>query len=433
MSPLSVAQYLPLNKVKYDLVIFDEASQILVWDAIGTIARGKQLIVVGDPKQLPPTNFFKRTDDDDEENDEDEILDTESILNECRAAHIQEIHLKWHYRSRHESLIAFSNHHYYENSLYTFPSARQNVEGLGVKFRYVPDGCFDSGKSRTNKVEAEQLVNAVVERLRDPDFTNKSLGIVTFNEAQQQLIDDLLEEKRQEFPEIEPFFDSERSEPVFVKNLENVQGDERDVMYFSIGYGRTADGRISMNFGPLNKDGGERRLNVAVTRAKEENLVFSSMKSGDIDLSRTQKTGPEHLKYFLEYAENGGKTVQTKATSVPANDTFDSCFEEDVAAFLREHGYTVHTQVGCSKYRIDLAIAAPDKPGEFIVGIECDGATYHSSATARDRDLLRQTILEGLGWKILRVWSTDWFTNREGAEETLLRGVEEIMQRRRNQ
>jgi superfamily I DNA and/or RNA helicase/very-short-patch-repair endonuclease len=415
MSPLSVAQYLDPALPPFDLVIFDEASQIPVWDSVGAIARGRQLIVVGDPKQLPPTNFFARKIDSDGAEDEDDATqeDLESILEELMGAGMRQKRLKWHYRSRHEGLIAFSNRRYYENDLFTFPSPFTGH--CGVAFRPIPNGCYDHGKSRTNRVEAEALVEDLVNRLLDSELSKRSHGVVTFSMAQQSLIEGLLDAKRRAHPELEKFF-SEASadglEPVFVKNLENVQGDERDVILFSICYGPDAAGKVSMNFGPLTRAGGERRLNVAITRARQEMVVFSTIRADQIDLSRTKATGVRDLKHFLDFAERG-PVAFAAASSVSADAVSESEFERLVADRLRTENFEVHHQVGCSGYRIDLAIVDPKAPGKYLAGIECDGATYHRAQTARDRDKLRQAVLEGLGWKLHRIWSTDWWHDPE--------------------
>ncbi len=409
MSPLSVAQYLDADLASFDVVIFDEASQIPVWDAIGALARGKQCVIVGDPKQLPPTAFFARGDDE-EEVEEVTVEDQESILDEFLAARMPQLELDWHYRSRHESLIAFSNRHYYENRLLTFPSPL--TDGIGVVHRPVPEGHYDKGKSRTNRAEAEALVAEIVERLRDSERSRYTLGVVTFSQAQQTLVEDLLDAARRDNPEIEAFFGDGVEEPVFVKNLENVQGDERDVILFSIGYGPDQLGRVSMNFGPLNRSGGERRLNVAVTRARVELVVFSTLRSDQIDLGRTRARGVEHLKFFLDYAERGPVALMAaEATSADAD--FESPFEREVCGRLQERGHRVELQVGCAGYRIDLAIVDPESPGRYLLGIECDGATYHRSQVARERDRLRESVLCGLGWNLHRIWSTDWWQNPE--------------------
>jgi very-short-patch-repair endonuclease len=407
MSPLSVAQYLDPSVAPFDLVVFDEASQIPVWDAVGAIARGADVVVVGDSKQLPPTNFFDTIDDgaDDETPLEEE--DLESILQECSASGVPSLRLLWHYRSRHESLIAFSNHHYYDNRLHTFPSPVEAPERLGVSMRHLPNAEYDRGVSRTNRVEAEAVADEVVRLLTDPAREARpTIGVVTFNIAQQRLIEDLLDQRRRENAALEPFF-TEGDEPVFVKNLENVQGDERDVILFSITFGPDETGRVSMNFGPLNKQGGERRLNVAITRARERVVVFSALTADRIDLGRTDRLGVKHLKTFLDYAQRGPRAIAEAAAPVAGAD-FESPFERAVHDALTQRGWTVDRQVGCSAYRIDLAVRHPEKPGRYLLGVECDGPSYHSAATARDRDRIRQAVLERLGWRIHRVWSTDW-------------------------
>jgi len=409
MSPISVAQYLAPDHPPFDLVIFDEASQVPVWDAIGAIARGKDLIVVGDPKQLPPTSFFGRSES--QEWEESELTeDMESILDDCLASGMPSLYLKWHYRSLHESLITFSNANYYDNGLYTFPAAR--FSGLGVRFHHLKNAVYDKGRSRTNILEAKAVVAEILRRLSNPELAKYSLGVVTFSVAQQTLIEDLLDETRRQKPELDEFFNDKCSEPVFVKNLESVQGDERDVIIFSICYGPDSEGRVSMNFGPLNKVGGERRLNVAITRARRELIVISSIKGDMISLSKTRAVGVKDLKLFLDYAERGVKSL-AEAITRKSGDDFESPFEEAVARVLREIGYEIHTQVGCSGYRIDLAIVHPEKPGRYLLGVECDGAAYHSAFCARERDRLRQSVLESLGWKLHRIWSTEWWHNRD--------------------
>jgi very-short-patch-repair endonuclease len=426
MSPLSVAQYLEATHETFDLVIFDEASQIPVWDAIGAIARGKQLIMVGDPKQLPPTNFFGSGNDDEDDLTPETHKDLESVLDELMSHQVRHKRLRWHYRSRHEGLITFSNRQYYENDLLTFPSPESGLGG--VRMKHLPQARYDKGKSRTNLGEARALVDELVTRLRTTDGPRRSYGIVTFSLAQQQLVENLLDEERRKYPEIESHFGDEppvEGEPVFVKNLENVQGDERDVILFSICYGPDEAGKVAMNFGPLNRDGGERRLNVAITRAKHEVLVFSGLRADQIDLTRTRARGVRDLKLFLEYAERGPKAL-VAATTTTGSAEADSEFEKMVADRLRAAGHEVHHQVGCSGYRIDLAVVDPTAPGRYLLGIECDDATYHRAATARDRDKLRQLILEGLGWKLHRIWSTDWWHNADKETEKLLQRLKEM-------
>ena len=419
MSPLSVSQYLDAGFSQFDLVIFDEASQIPVWDAVGVIARGKQVVVVGDPKQLPPTNFFNKSQDSDDGGtaDDERVEDLESILDECLGAGMNKLSLKWHYRSRHESLITFSNHRYYEDSLVTFPSPV--TDDLAVKFQRVA-GVYDRGGSRTNRAEAEAIVKGIEEHYLNPKTRDLTLGVVTFNQTQQALIDTLLDERRRASSELDRTIASQTRERLFVKNLENVQGDERDVIFFSITYGPDAAGKTTMNFGPLNGEGGHRRLNVAISRAREGVVIFSSLMPEQIDLARVRAAGVRDLKHYLEFAIRGARALVEQ--SAPTGLEPESPFEVAVIKVLREKGWTVHPQVGCSGYRIDLAVVDPRAPGRYLVGIECDGRAYHSGATARDRDRLRQHILEGLGWRIHRIWSTDWWVDpeAEGQKITLL-------------
>lgn len=411
MSPLSVAQYLAPDW-RADLVIFDEASQITVPDAIGALGRGKAAVIVGDSKQLPPTSFFaKVTDEDDEDDAIEGPEDLQSILEECAASGVPSMSLDWHYRSQHESLIAFSNEHYYDNRLHTFPSAAEAMEGLGVTHRYLPEAVYDQGRSATNRGEAEAILEELKRRTAHvrEDGPVPSIGVVAFSKAQATLIEDLVDEATRSHPGLE-ITRRDEHEPLFIKNLENVQGDERDTILFSICYGPNAAGKTAMRFGPLNQQGGERRLNVAITRARRELVVFSRMRTEDIDLRRTNALGARHLKVFLDYAVRGPKAIAA-ATDLHPEADLDSPFERSVHDALRARGHEIDLQVGCSGYRIDLAVRHPDEPGRHVLGIACDGASYHSAATARDRDRLRQAVLEGLGWTIHRIWSTDYFAD----------------------
>lgn len=430
MSPLSVAQYLPPQQALFDVVIFDEASQITVWDAVGALARGRQAIVAGDPKQMPPTNFFARSDDD-MSGEIDIEGDLESILDEMLGASIPQRILNLHYRSRRESLIAFSNSRYYNNDLVTFPAPIHPDHGVRL---VRPKGFYARGKSRHNEGEAKAIVSEILCRLTsdDPTVSSQSVGVVTFNSEQQTLIENLLDDARAKNPEIEWAFSGDKTiEPVFVKNLETVQGDERDVILFSITYGPDQSNHVTMNFGPLNRNGGERRLNVAMTRARSEMIVFSTLGSDQIDLSRTQAQAVMDLKHFLEYACRGPAALGA-AVSEPGGDC-ESPFETAVARELRAKGWVVHPQVGVSAYRIDLGIVHPDAPGIYLAGVECDGAMYHSSHVARERDKIRQLVLEGLGWKLLRVWSTDWWVNRPKALEMLNENLTRLLNADRKQ
>jgi very-short-patch-repair endonuclease len=280
-------------------------------------------------------------------------------------------------------------------------------------------GVYSKGGSRTNLIEARAVVSDVVSRLRSPGFRESKLtiGVVTFNGEQQKLIEDLLDEARRKEPSLEAYFADTELEPLFVKNLESVQGDERDIIYFSTTYGRDAAGALAMNFGPINRPGGERRLNVAITRARHELCVFASLQPEQIDLTRTQSIGVRDLKHFLEFAQRGPRALAEAVTGSVGG--FDSPFEEAVAKALTSRGWQVHTQVGVSAFRIDLGVVDPDAPGRYLAGVECDGATYHRSATARDRDKLREHVLRGLGWEILRIWSTDWWINAVGTADLI--------------
>ena len=437
MSPLSVAQYLPAGQPAFDVVIFDEASQISTWDAVGAIARGRQAIIVGDPKQLPPTNFFGRSDDDGESDDPLPMdqLDMPSILDEVSVAGISTRYLTWHYRSRDESLIAFSNQNYYGGELITFPAPSSGESAV----RHHPvNGTYARGAGQSNDAEARAIAAFVCERLTDwldvEESERQTLGVITFNIQQQTLIQNHLDRVRRDDPRLEWFFSEDREEPVIVKNLENIQGDERDVMLFSITFGPDAAGKLTMNFGALNGDGGERRLNVAVTRARAEMHIFASVFSEQIDLTRARGRGVRDLKAFLDYAERGpvALAAQDKGSLGPA----ESPFEQAVADALASKGWEVRTQIGVSGFRVDMAVVHPDHAGTYLSGIECDGATYHSSASARDRDMTRQAVLEGLGWKILRIWSTEWFRNSKTVLDRIhddLKAILELDRERRQE
>lgn len=406
MSPMSIANFLPPGKVTFDVVIFDEASQVKAVDAFGAILRGKQMVVVGDDRQMPPTDFFGR--EMDLEDEESSTADIESILGLCKASNCPERYLRWHYRSRHETLIAVSNDEFYENRLVIFPSAGTNVLASGIHLTHLPNTVYDRGRTRTNKEEAKAVAQAVIEHaLNQPQM---SLGVAAFSVAQRDLISVEVELLRRKTPEAEPFFGNTQHlfEPFFVKNLENIQGDERDSIFISVGYGRNESGRVAKEFGPLNKEGGHRRLNVLITRAKMVMRVFSNFKADDLELDASANHGVRALKNFLKFAD-------TRVLEV-AQETgrgVDSPFEAEVLSALRTLGYNMEPQVGTSGYFIDMAVRHPHLPGRYLLAIECDGAAYHSSRSARDRDRLRQGVLEGLGWTFHRIWSTDWFRSRQ--------------------
>jgi very-short-patch-repair endonuclease len=416
MSPLSIANFLPPGVLEFDLVVFDEASQVKPVEALGAIMRGKQLVVVGDTKQLPPTSFFDSLTQEVE--DEDNVTaDLQSILGMCDAQGARQRMLRWHYRSRHESLIMLSNHEFYENRLVIFPSPG-STHHLGLVFHHLKDTIYDKGKTRTNPKEAEIVAEAIVAHARH--HSKQSLGVVAFSSAQRQAIEDALEIKRRQHPDIEDFFKKHADEPFFIKNLENVQGDERDVIFISIGYGRTADGNVSMSFGPLNNDGGERRLNVLITRAKLRCEVFTNITADDIDTTRSKRYSIQALKSFLYFAQHGTLNMPEEDHAVQA----DNPFEENVARKLTGLGYTVRKQVGSSGFYIDMAIVDSAHPGRYIMGIECDGAAYHAARSARDRDRLRQQVLESIGWRIHRIWSTDWYRNPERELKRVVEAIE---------
>ena len=414
MSPMSIATYLEPGVVDFDLVIFDEASQVKVADALGAIMRGKQVIVVGDTKQMPPTSFFgKQLVLDDEDAEESLTADIESILGMFLASGTPEKMLKWHYRSRHESLIAVSNQEFYDNKLMIFPSSGLNPHAKGLSFNYLQNTSYDRGGSRSNKGEATAVAEAVIKHAKTRP--NQTLGVVAFSTAQRDAILLEVERLRKANSDLECFFgEHDEGEDFFVKNLENVQGDERDTIFISIGYGKTNEGRLPMSFGPLNSDGGERRLNVLISRARMCMEVFSNFKGDEMLTTEASPFGVRALKNFLHYAETGDLVKREETGKGP-----DSPFEEEVISSIQSLGYQVQPQVGCAGFYIDIAVRDPNKPGRYMLAVECDGATYHSSKSARDRDRIRQSVLEGLGWRFHRIWSTDWFRNRYKETERL--------------
>ena len=422
MSPLSVAQFIdPKNSkdLRFDVVIFDEASQVKPEDALGAFLRAEQAVVMGDTRQLPPTSFFDIMLEtvEDEDYEIASLSDMESILHLCKGRFPTKM-LRWHYRSRHESLIALSNQEFYDNNLLIYPSPCHETLSLGLKFEYMEDTVYDRGRSSSNRMEARSVVEAAGDHYQRYGET-KSLGIGTFNIKQQQTILEEVELYLKKQPKLEKYFSSDMDEHFFVKNLETIQGDERDVIFISVGYGKDENGHLSLNFGPLNREGGERRLNVLITRAREKCVVFSNFRYTEINLSENAAFGLRALKSFLKYSE----TKRLDTTYITGEDT-ETAFEDSIYEFLKAHDYSVNKQVGCAGFRIDLAVLDPTDSGRYLVGIECDGESYHSSPVARDRDRLRQQVLEGLGWHIYRVWSTDWYRNRAESEKRLLKAVE---------
>ncbi len=424
MSPLSVAAYLAPGQVRFDLVVFDEASQVRPVDALGALLRAGQAVVVGDSRQLPPTRFFDRLVGGDDGDDEAEpaTSDVESVLGLFLAQGSPERMLRWHYRSRHESLIAVSNREFYDGRLVVFPSPDADRREAGLILRHLPSTIYDRGNTRTNPGEAEAVAAAAMDHAREqlarPAEGRRTLGVAAFSVAQMRAILDRLERLRRDDPSCEPFFAEGGAEPFFVKNLENVQGDERDVIFISLGYGRTASGDVAMAFGPLNAEGGERRLNVLITRARARCEVFTNITAEDIDLSRTQARGVRALKTFLAFAGSG--RLDEPGGAAPESPPFEAA----VRAALAREGHEVRAGVGSSQARIDLAVEDPTRPGRYLLGIECDGATYRESRPARDRDRLRPQVLGSLGWKLHRAWSPDWWRDPEGALDRALAAID---------
>ncbi len=417
MSPISVAQYIDPSYPKFDLVIFDEASQLPTSEAVGAIARGENVIVVGDPKQLPPTSFFMANQMDEENI---EVEDMESVLDDCLALNMPQMYLKWHYRSRHESLIAYSNSKYYEGKLFTYPSPNNLIS----KVSYVPiEGVYEKRGARQNRAEAEAVVAEIVRRLKDEQLRKYSIGVVTFNVTQQNLVDDLLQEAFDREPELLTYAEA-AEDPIIIKNLENVQGDERDVILFSIGYGPDKDGKVSMNFGPLNNAGGWRRLNVAITRSKQEMIVFATLRPEMIDLSRTTAEGVIGLKGFLEFAIRGTSALPERNGRTEKR---DNRFEKQLAREIEKMGYETRINIGSSEYKIDIGVVNPENPEEYILGILCDGKVYADAKTARDRNILQPDMLMGLGWHMLHVWSLDYLYEKEKTLETIRKAIEKAL------
>lgn len=414
MSPISAAQYLKAENDLFDIVIFDEASQLPTCKAVGVLARGKNAVIVGDPNQMPPTSFFAGNMVDEDNLD---IEDLDSILDDCLALGMPSAYLHWHYRSRHESLIAFSNQEFYENSMLTFPSVNDREKRVSL---VKTDGYFDRGKGRVNEGEAKAIVAEIRRRYEDPKLTNQTIGVITFNISQQTLIEDLLQEEYQRDEAFDKWA-NDGEEAMFVKNLENVQGDERDVILFSIAFGPDEEGKLSLNFGPLNKNGGWKRLNVAVSRARAEMVVFTTMTADMIDLRRTKSKGVESLKDFLEFVEKGqlqGEYVETRVQK-------DQGIMEHICQSILDGGYQYQKAVGHSKFKVDIAVMNPYNPKEYLLGIMLDGETYRQSSNTKDREVAQISILNGLGWELHRIWTMDWWDNREKELSKLMQILDE--------
>ena len=432
MSPLSIAMFLPPQSLTFDLVIFDEASQVRPVDAFGAILRGRQTVVVGDSHQLPPTIFFE-TVAGETKSGEEEIQESggageqgrgaepplslpsfssESILDLFLAQNAPERMLRWHYRSQHESLIAVSNREFYERQLVIFPSPDAAREEVGLVYHHLPQTTYDRGGTRTNVQEAMAVAMAVIQHAQQqPHLT---LGVVAFSSSQREAIEEEVERLRRQYDAAESFFQAHPIEPFFVKNLENVQGDERDVILISVGYGRSADGRLSMNFGPLNQVGGERRLNVLITRARRRCEIFANLTADDIDLTRTEAVGVAALKTYLAYAQTG--QLAELAPTMWAN---RSPLVEVVATALRERGYTVDQPLN---EMVDLAVQDAKRPSRYHLGLQLDGGRPPS---ARDRERIQPQVLRSLGWRFYRLWGSRWWQDAAAELEHLINTMSE--------
>lgn len=424
MSPASVSQFLSAESASFDLVVIDEASQMRPEDALASLARTKQLVVVGDPMQLPPTTFFDSVEEEmpDDQDRDDLTVDTESILDLGLSRLRPARDLRWHYRSRHESLIAFSNRQFYNDRLIVFPSPVAKAAHLGIQFIHVADGYY---RASLNLNEAARVVRTVQELVKENP--NRSVGVVSINQPQRDLLADEFDRVCAQDPSMEEFRArwSGTLGEFFINNLENVQGHERDVIVISTVYGRSApDGPVFQRFGPINSKVGHRRLNVLFTRARELVVLISSMQSEDIKVESTSAPGVIALKSYLEYARSG-RLDGGERTGRSA----DSPFEEEVAYQLTLMGHGIEPQVGVAGYFIDMAVRHPTAQNHYVLGIECDGATYHSARCARDRDRLRQEILESLGWRLHRIWSTDWYRARDREIDRLKRIVADAIAR----
>ena len=419
MSPLSVSQYLPNNEIKFDVLVIDEASQLKPEEALGSIARASQIVIVGDPKQLPPTSFFQAVDKNEDE-DETVMSESESILDICLNIYKPVKQLRWHYRSQHESLIDFSNQQFYDNNLIVFPSPTGiHNEKMGVKYHYIENAYFHL---RKNKVEAKILVEHLLIQMKDNP--NISIGVGTFNGEQRDLIQELIDEKEKNNAFVANYIAkwNETSEPFFVKNLENLQGDERDVIMISTTYGMNVEtNKIHQRFGPINSDVGWRRLNVMFTRSKQKMEIFTSLKSNDIKITENSSRGVKSLKAFLNYIETGllKKSYEENLEQVNKNG-----FEISIINILNKYGYEAVSNLGVSGVFIDLAVKSSKNPNDFVLAIECDGSNYNNSKSLRDRERLKNDVLKNLGWNLYRIWSADWYKNREFEISKLLEVIE---------
>ena len=422
MSPTTVAELLPRERDLFDIVVIDEASQMLPCDALGSIGRGRQAVIVGDPKQLPPSTYFQGGTVASMEDDDDDMLASlvESILDLSLSAWQPPRYLQWHYRSRHSSLIQFSNARFYENRLIVFPGPDEEREDSGIRFHHVAEGLSQGG---LNPLEAERIVGAACAFMEDPGNRDLSLAIVAMNQRQRDRINEMMDSEAARNSAVARYRGCWRGTlyPFIVRNLEMVQGDERDAIYISTVYGReTPGGPVMRRFGPITHEGGARRLNVLFSRARQRMEVFSSMEANDIAVGPGISEGVRVLRDYLEYAATG-----RIETGTHTGKRAESPFEEHVLERLKERGLDVEPQVGVAGYRVDLGIRHPGYPHGYFLGVECDGRTYHSAQSVRDRDRLREEVLRGLGWDIYRIWSTDWFQDADRELNKLIGYIEE--------
>lgn len=413
MSPLSAAQYLPPDFPDFDVVVYDEASQLITCEAVGSLSRAKSAVIVGDPKQLPPTTFFRSSGAEAE--DDFEVIDLESLLDDVLSLNVPGKYLKWHYRSAHESLITFSNLNYYDSRLITFPSSDNKVNKVSLK---LVGGTYDRGNTRTNPGEAAAVVGYLFDRL-EKEGDKSSFGIITFNSTQQKLIEDMIDDRLEKSPDLERYF-NQPEEPVFVKNIENVQGDERDIILFSVTYGRDKDGKMTVNFGPVNKQGGWRRLNVAVTRSKKEMVVFSTISGADIDSGRTSSLGVEGLKEFLTYAGSPERYTVGKGLSEKA----ECAVVREIAEALSEKGYETVCGVGSSVNKVDIAVKDKTCEGFYALGIIIDTKTFGSISNTRDREYAKISLLRRYSWNVLRVYALEWWENKQKVIAKIIDAIE---------
>jgi len=415
VSPISVAKYLNSDKYHFDIVIFDEASQIPTYEAISSIIRGDSLVIAGDDKQLPPTSFFERLNKD---NNDDSLYigELDSILDDALTLSFLTKRLNYHYRSKDESLIYFSNSHFYNNELITFPSKEINKKNIILK--YIPNGIYDIGRSNTNKNEATVLIEDLINEIKNNK--NKTFGVITFSIHQMELIDNLLEERIEKDKELNEIINSLKEE-VFVKNLENVQGDERDYIFISLGYGKNKNAKLTLNFGPLNNLGGERRLNVALTRSKEKLFFYSSIKDNEINLNKTNSLGIRYLKEFLTYSKN----YIDNRLALPLNQKDELTIS--LINFLEENGYKTNVNIGKSKFKVDIGIINPLNENEYILGLIIDKDNFVKDSSINDKVLVQNDVLVSLGWNLYFIFSYDFYKNKEKILKEILVYLENLV------